>query len=218
MGWLFASGFVVIAVALLWRFGALPREGLHLVLAAALIGLSGYAWQSHPNLRAAPVVPSDAIVAEDTRAIETRHMMSGRFNADAQWLDFSEAMLRLGATRQAVTAARSGLAHHRNSPDLWVGLGNALVAHAGGLVTPAAEFAYRHAAQLSPEHPGPPFFYALALARSGRTDEAGFIWRGMLARTPPDAPWRADLVERLSDIEDMPVTKPGDGGNRLIQR
>jgi cytochrome c-type biogenesis protein CcmH len=53
---------------------------------------------------------------------------------------------------------------------LWIGLGNALVDHAHGL-TPPAEFAYKRAAELAPGHPAAPFFYGLALARSGTGQE-----------------------------------------------
>jgi cytochrome c-type biogenesis protein CcmH/NrfG len=42
------------------------------------------------------------------------------------------------------------------------GLGNALVLHADGMMTPAAELAFQRAAKLAPDHPGPKFFYGLA--------------------------------------------------------
>ena len=58
------------------------------------------------------------------------------------------------------------------SPALWVGLGNALVAHGEGLVSPAAAFAYRRAAQIAPEDPQAPYFYGLALAKSGQIARA----------------------------------------------
>jgi hypothetical protein len=44
----------------------------------------------------------------------------------------------------------------------------------------------------------------LALANSGRTEDAGQVWRGLLAHTPQDAAWKADLEARLTAIGGMP--------------
>ena len=54
---------------------------------------------------------------------------------------------------------------------------------------------------MSPEHPGPPFFFGLALARSGQFDKAGVVWRELLARTPANASWRPDLEKRLAQLD-----------------
>jgi hypothetical protein len=75
-----------------------------------------------------------------------------------------------------------------NDADLWVALGNTLVGHSDGLITPAAQFAFQKAAKISPEHPGPPFFMGLALAQSGKLVEARAIWAELLRRAPADAP------------------------------
>jgi cytochrome c-type biogenesis protein CcmH/NrfG len=76
---------------------------------------------------------------------------------------------------------------------LWIGLGNALVDHVG-ILTPAAQMAFERAVQLSPGHPAAPFFFGLALARSGDRNAALKIWRQILADAPADAQWRP-LVE-----------------------
>jgi cytochrome c-type biogenesis protein CcmH/NrfG len=62
-------------------------------------------------------------------------------------------------------------------------------------MSPAAELAYRRAEQTAPGHPAAPFFYGLALARSGDRDGALKLWRGILATAPKDASWRP-LVEQ----------------------
>ena len=87
-------------------------------------------------------------------------------------------------------------------------LGNALVVHNQGQMSPASQYAFEMAAQLSPNHPGPPFFLGLALAQSGKPDEAGEVWRGLLSRAPDDAPWKADLIARLTQIGQMPNAAP----------
>ena len=77
-------------------------------------------------------------------------------------------------------------------------------------MSPAAQFAFEKAAEISPNHPGPPFFLGLGLAQAGKMDEAGEVWRGLLARAPNDAPWKADLEARLTQIGQMPMTNPGE--------
>ena len=83
---------------------------------------------------------------------------------------------------------------------MWVGLGNALVDHAGTL-TPAGELAYRRAAELAPGHPAPRFFLGLALARSG--DRAGAV-----------AMWRQILAERARRRQLAPAGRGRDRGAR----
>ncbi|MFN3458215.1 MAG: tetratricopeptide repeat protein, partial [Novosphingobium sp.] len=95
--------------------------------------------------------------------------------------------------------------------DLWVSLGNALVGHSDGLITPAAQFAFQKAASIAPDHPGPPFFMGLALAQSGRLADARAMWAELLRRSPDDAPYRADLVERIQRIDSIIAQSSGAG-------
>lgn len=199
-----AAGF-----AALWRFGRLPANALELAGAAFLIGIAGYAWQGSPRMpgvaieaRDKPGRPTDAMLAE------TRRQMSGRFGTDAQWLDLTDRLIEMGQTQTAVVAARSGLRDNRLSPQLWVGLGNALVAHGDGYVSPAAEFAYRRAAALSPNDPAPAFFYGVALAQAGRTKDALNVWNALLARAPRNAPWYPQLKARVRQIEAIEAARP----------
>ena len=62
-------------------------------------------------------------------------------------------------------------------------------------LTPPAEFAYRRAAELSPGYPAAPFFFGLALARSGDRQAAVAIWKRILDHAPADASWRP-LIEQ----------------------
>ena len=70
-------------------------------------------------------------------------------------------------------------------------------------MTPAARLAFARAAEISPNHPGPPFFFGLALAQAGQLDEAERVWRDLLDRSPADAPYRADLAQKLAQLEAM---------------
>lgn len=201
MGWVFALIFAAIAGSLLWRFARLPPAGAELIAAAALLAVAGYVWQGSPSAAGAPVAAADeGLRPEDTAAIAARREMSGQFGSDNQVIEFADTLDRLGLTQNAVTAVRTALIKHPNSVDLWVALGNTLVVHGKGLVSPAAEYAFGRAAQLSPQHPAPPYFLGLARANAGQTEEAARLWRDLLARTPKEAGWRAELEARLAAV------------------
>ncbi len=200
MGWGTLLGLVLVAFGLLWRFGKLPRSALELTAAAMLLGVAGYAWQGSPGQSGTSIESRDKPGTLDPATVDSRKNMMGQFGNEAQWLDYADTMTRMGQTQMAVLAMRSGIRDNPKSPDLWIGLGNALVSHGNGLVSPSAEFAFKRAAQLSPKHPGPPLFLGIALVQQGRTAEAGALWRALLARSPKDAPWRADVEARLAAI------------------
>ena len=203
MGWAIAIGLALATGLVLWRFARLPRGSGGFIAAAMLIALAGYAWQGRPALPGAPRAAPDEAMAPDTPFARQRLSMLERFGTIGQWLDFADALDRMGERRAAVSALNNAIHQNPNSADLWVGLGNALTVHANGLVTPAARLAFDRAAAIAPNHPGPPFFLGMALAQSGQYDEAAQVWRELLARSPADAPYRADLTLRLAQLDAM---------------
>lgn len=200
MGWVVMIGLVALVGAALWKWGGLPRSAFEPIAAALLLGLAGYALQGSPFLGGTPVRPVQDDSRADEAEIATRGKMGQRFGSGPAWLMAADGAMRAGRPQAAVTYIKSGLKESPNDPDLWVGLGNALIVHNGGMVSPAATFAFQRAAEIAPQHPGPPFFIGLAYAQSGRFDQARTIWAELLARAPADAPWRADLEARLAQL------------------
>ena len=190
IGWFILFALIAASFGGLWL--AKVRGGLLTASAAALIfGAAGYAFQGHPGLPDAP-----ANSAEERNYVPltaARHAFYGNFSAEESWMSMSEALERSGATENAVGLLQNAVNRYPGSPHLWIGLGNALVDQAHGL-TPPAEMAYQRAAELSPGYPAPPFFYGLALARSGDRASAVAIWKRLLANSPKDASWRP-LIE-----------------------
>ena len=43
------------------------------------------------------------------------------------------------------------------------------------------------------------------MASSGRLTEARGLWAGLLAKAPADAPWRADLTNKLGRLDRLMV-------------
>jgi cytochrome c-type biogenesis protein CcmH len=191
MGWLALLLLVVASVGTLWLLGV--RGGLLTASAASLLlGASGYALQGRPNT---PAALAEGYEGGDIFPLtDARHAFFGHFAPAETWLRMSEALARDGKTEDAVGILQNAVRRYPGDPQLWIGLGNALVDHSHG-ITPPAELAYQRAAQLVPGHPAAPFFYGLALARSGNSRAAVQIWQAVLARAPAHAAWRP-LVER----------------------
>jgi cytochrome c-type biogenesis protein CcmH len=200
MGWLI---FILLALAIfvvLWRFARFDKAALQFLGAGLLLAMAGYVWQGQPGLPGKPLPPPERQDLPESAFADTRGDMLGQFDNASRWLTIADSFHRSGDTRSAAGVIRAGLKQHPDDPDLWVGLGNALVLHADGMMTPAAELAFQRAAKIAPEHPGPKFFYGLALAQGGKLDEAEAIWRGLLESAPADAPWRPMVEERVAMI------------------
>ena len=182
----------------------LGMRGPQLGLAAAvlMVGGAGYAVQGRPGLPAAPA--RGLAQSPHMPLAKARHALTGQFTSSERWLILADSFAARGKTEDAVGLVQSGLRAHPQDFALWVGLGNALVDHAG-VLTPAAELAYARAAKLAPWSPAPPFFHGLALLRSGQRDAALAKWQAILAAAPANAGWRP-LVEDGVAILDRPQT------------
>ncbi len=198
MGWLWILGLGAVVLIALWKFARFDRTSLQLTAAALLVAMAGYAWQGRPALPGKPAPPPVRVAKPDSDFAETRKAMLGEFDSAGAWLTMAESYQRQGDTQSGAEILQSAVRKSPNDPDLWVGLGNALVIHAGGMMTPSAEIAFRRASKIAPEHPGPKFFFGLALAQGGKFDEAESLWRGLLQTAPADASWRPMVEQRLA--------------------
>ena len=207
MGWLLLLTLIGAALALLWLLKV--RGGLLTAAAAALLlGASGYALQGSPGL---PSAPAQANEDGDVFPLtDARHAFFGHFAPTEGWLRISEALARDGQSEDAVGILQNAVRRYPGDAQLWIGLGNALVDHSHGL-TPPAELAYRRAAALAPGHPAAPFFYGLALARSGDAPAAVAIWQRILSRAPKEAGWRP-LIEQGGAALSVHSREPGSRG------
>ena len=190
MGWFI---LLLIGAASLGALWLLRVRGPMLTASAAalLLGASGYALQGRPGLSGVPASGERQVA--NVPLAEARHAFFERFSGGEGWLVMAEALERRGRTGDSAALLQNAVRTRPGDAQLWIGLGNALVAHSDGL-TPPAELAFRRAAALNPAHPAPIFFYGLARARSGDPASAVAIWRNLLKDAPADAGWRP-LVE-----------------------
>lgn len=196
-GWVILAALLALSLAVFWLLG-LRGPMLKLATAVLLVGASGYAFQGRPGLAGSPRA------ATQTKPVipltGARHAFFGDFSGSEHWLLMSESMARRGNTANAAGVLRSAVREHPGDPQLWIGLGNALVDHAG-MLTPAAQFAYQRAAELAPGHPAAPFFLGLALVRSGDRAGALKIWKDLLSEAPANANWRPLVEDAVAALE-----------------
>lgn len=199
MSWVIAIGLAAIAFVVAAFVLKAPRAGWEAIGAALLIGIAGYGLQANPGLRGAPKAAVEKVSDNAELMVEARKSL-GDGTGDS-WVVTADAFARRGHYADAAGLLLGAVEKDPKNSEAWLALANALVGHADGTLTPAARFAFRHASETAPEHPGPPFFYGLALAQSGRFDEARALWAQILERSPADAPWRADLTQRLAQLD-----------------
>lgn len=204
-----AAAFVALAFVL-----KAPREGRSAIALALLLGLGGYAIQASPGIPGAPKQAVEAVVGDPAALVEARRTLVRK---DApigdQWMVIGDALARNGQFADAAGVLLGAVEHDPKNADAWLALANALTAHADGTLSPASLMAYRKAAEAAPDHPGPPFFLGMALAQSGKLAEARALWADLLARSPADAPWRADLAERLARLDAFIATRQASGNS-----
>lgn len=215
MGWLLAAllaGGAFAAMALVFKA---PRRGWEAIGAALMLGIAGYGLQAHPNLPGSPRPAREAVVGDPVAMIRIRQELSNGGGTPDNWLMVGDALARHGQYADAAGVLLGAVDKNPRDAEAWLALGNALVGHAEGLLTPAALYAYRQAAAAAPDQPGPPFFLGLALAQSGRLGEAHGLWAQLLARSPPDAPWRPEIENRMQRLEALLAEQPpGSNGAR----
>ncbi|GAA4713972.1 cytochrome C biosynthesis protein [Sphingomonas lutea] len=206
MGWLWL--FVIGAAALLaLRMLGIRRAWLQLSAAALLIGGVGYAFQHNASLAGQPAQARAKATGLDPGLVAFRAAI---MPADAgNRVALSAADFRLG-NGDVTGASQVLLDAIRRRPDdaaLWTRLGSVIAEHDGGQVSPAAQFAFRRAAALAPQAPGPPFFLGLALVQSGDLAAAREAWARTFALTPAVAPYRVALAERIALIDRVLASK-----------
>lgn len=202
-GWFLAFGLAALAFIAMLLVGRIPRSAREITAAALLLGLAGYAWQGNPGLAGAPRTVKQIDVSFDEKLAEQRRGLAERYGPAGQWLVMSDGLGRQGKTKESANILLAGLRQTPNDPNLWLGLGNALVAHADGVVSPGADFAYRRALALDPDGLAPRYFYGLALARNGQLQAARDLWAPLAAATPPGSAIRTELDANIARIDSL---------------
>lgn len=106
------------------------------------------------------------------------------------WNVLAPVLARLGRYDDAIKAFRNSIAYNGDVAERRSDLGEVLVGSAGGVVTSEAKAEFERAVAQNADDPKANYFLGLAAEQDGRNTDAASIWRAMLAKAPPDAPWR----------------------------
>lgn len=203
MGLIIAAALAALVWGVSWRTRRMTRAALQLLGAALLAGLAGYAFQGRTGLTGSPAAHRAAVALPPAMPIALANEFFGQFNGASSWLIIANSFLAKGDSGEAVATLESGIRARPNDAQLWIALANALTIHSGGRISPAARLAYGRSAKLAPEHPGPAFFFGLALLQQNDVPGGLVVWRQLLAKAPSGAPWGAALATRVAIVEGL---------------
>ncbi|KHK91080.1 tetratricopeptide repeat protein [Novosphingobium malaysiense] len=202
MTWVFVIVLAVIAFGLIAFVFKAPRGTLEAVAAALLLGIAGYVTQGSPAMPGAPKAAAEPVSGDSGSLVEARLKVTNKgIPPNNQWVVIADGLARNGRYADAAQVLRGATEKDPNNSEAWLAMANALVAHSEGVLTPAAIYAYRRAANSDPNSPGPPFFFGLALLQNGKVGEARSLWADLLERAPKDAAWRAPLAQQLQRLD-----------------
>lgn len=190
------------------------RSNWTLLAAVLVFGLAGYAWQGSPDQPASPKPPTIQANGSGEAIVAARRSLFDTGQPPADYLILSDAFARRGDYETAAGILKGRLDNNPFHGEGWLALGNALVEHAGGNVTPAAAEAYARAEDAIPGHPGPSFFLGAALLRSGDLRGARDVWQRLLDASPPDAPWVEELSARIERMDQLIAELEGRGASQ----
>lgn len=214
MIWLLIAALALaVLLALVLGFRS-ARGGWEAIASALVLGLAGYALQGHPGQPGAPHDMADKPNIFAATLVDERRRVTGSTMQGSKWEMIADALMRHGDYADAAEVLRGAVDKDPKDSAAWLAMASALVGHAEGSLSPASLYAFRQAAKADPQAPGPAMFLGLALAGSGRFDEAHDMWATLLAKAPADAPWRKDLVARMARLDQIiAMTRAAQGGS-----
>ncbi len=209
------AGIAIAAVAFvgwpLWR----RREGGRGLLLGSLAALmlavacGTYVFVGHPEFA---VRTLEGPKEDDVKGLVSTLAWRMRHAPDDPrgWLLLGRTYLGLGDTADAALAYRNAADHAPPDarPALLSNYGYALVVAAGGSVPADAETAFRKALAQDPKGVIARFYLGEAYAERHDTTRALALWQGLLADTPPNAPWRGALLDRIALAEGKTAAAP----------
>ena len=143
--------------------------------------------------------PLDNLVAQVEAHLE-KNPADGR-----GWDVLAPVLAKLGRFDDAIRAYRNAIATDGDSASRRADLGETIAAAAGGVVTSEAKAEFERAIALDADEAKASYFLGLAAEQDGRPGEAASIWRGMLSKAPPDAPWLPLVQAALTRVGGGPA-------------
>ena len=180
--------------------------GWVVVIALPLIAVGGYLSLGSPGMPALPLSarmqasPENADLAMLIKRAED--YLASNPDDGRGWDVLAPIYLESGRIADAEIAYANAIRLLGSSAQRQAGLGQALFAKSGGIVTAEAQTAFGAVQELAPGEPFSAYFLALGLAQEGRRQEAAAAFRAMLDNAPADAAWLPAVRRQLAELGD----------------
>jgi cytochrome c-type biogenesis protein CcmH len=182
--------------------------------AVPLAAVPIYKWFGSPDITVVSL--ADGAAQEDKRANSIASLIARieqhlkeKPDDSRGWGIIAPVYMRLGRYDDAIKARRTILRQLGPSAQREADLGLALVGAAGGEVTAESKSAFERAAELDSGNVNAMFFLGIAAQQDGNDAEAARIWRDLIAKAPPNAPWLPAVRERLAGVSSDPAPARG---------
>ncbi len=186
-----AGGALVLGIAV---FLPVAAFGLYLLLGAPGVPSQPFAERPAPPEAAPPPEPAQEINRMVERLVER---LAGQPDDRDGWLLLGRSYTQLGRHAEAAETYRQAIAHGFDGAETQSSLGEVLAAAAGGKIGPEARQAFAAALEKDPADPRARYYAGLALVQDDRLQEAIGVWTRFLEQSPPDAPWRPMVEQRI---------------------
>lgn len=188
--------------------GAGRLTGAATVVAAPLAALAIYLSMGSPDLPGRPAAERAAERAQPRQSAgdmvamvnQLGEKLRARPNDREGWSLYAHALSRLGRFDEAVTAWKKTVALAPNDVDLVSQLAEAQISAANGMVTPVALASLDAALRLDPGEPRARYYRGLAALQAGDNEDGLRRWLALEADSPPNAPWRKILGNRIKRL------------------
>lgn len=170
------------------------------VIAVALYARLGSPQQPGSPLANRPDLPVEQRSIESMVAQVESHLERNPEDGRG-WEVVAPVYLRLGRFPDAVRARANALRLLGATATREADLGEAQVALGNGVVTAEAKASFERALKLDPNEVKAQYFTGLAAEQDGRAEEAARLWRDMLARAAPNAPYRPLIEQSLARLQ-----------------
>lgn len=192
-----------------WRRRAAAIAALMLLLAG---GLGLYLALGSPRLMNTSLAAPPSEVPEHQSIVALLRQAEAHLASNPEdgrgWAVVAPVYMQIARYEDAVRARRNVLRLLGETAERQADLGEALVAAANGVGTAEAKAAFERALALDGKDVSARFYLGLAAEQEGRREDAGKIWRELLAEAHPAAPW-ADFVRRaLARLKGAPTSGP----------
>ena len=117
-------------------------------------------------------------------------LIAGRLQSLSDWAAYISALNQSGQTLQAVAFLNNALQRAPDNPLLWAILGETLVIHSEGHVSPAALYAFDMTHNILPGHPAVHYYRAMAAIEDARPDDALGILRKLTDNSTLNRLWK----------------------------